>query len=169
MIKLTFSSNPKDQDLTIAANEYQSIWDKDGQKIISIMEATSGLIFSPQEISVIVYEGISQSGTGNLPMKLRASYPLEVKKGTLVHELGHRLIGQLTKRPSDLDEHQILFLILYDIWIALYGKDFADNMIETEKLRKGYYDYAQAWKQALTLTKEDRMARFESIKKLNES
>jgi hypothetical protein len=32
----------------------------------------------------------------------------------LVHELGHRLMGDLV--PSNVDHHSIIFLFVYDVW-----------------------------------------------------
>ena len=90
-----------------------------------------------------------------------------MKKATLVHELGHRLNVQLHKRPGDIDEHRILFLYLYEVWTALYGKDFANRMVEVEKKRKGLYDYESAWNWALALTRDERAAKLREIVKSN--
>lgn len=166
-MKLLFSPISNGPIIISATNEYQTIWNEDGAKIVATMEEISGLSFIQQEISVIIYEGISHSGSAELPMKLRASYPLDIKRGTLIHELGHRLIEQLSNRPDNLDEHRLLFLVLYDIWTDLYGQDFANEMVVAEKLRKGYYNYALVWEQTLILSRSERMAKFESVKKLN--
>jgi hypothetical protein len=96
-------------------------------------------------------------------MKLRASYPPDVKKATLIHELGHRLLARIPK-TTELDEHRVLFLVLYDIWESLYGKGFADRMVEVEKKRKGLYDYESAWKWALSLSKEERATKFKALR-----
>ena len=85
------------------------------------MERGSGLTFLENHVNAVVFEGVSQSGAGDRPMYLRASYPADVKKATLVHEHGHRLIAQLRIRPTDLDEHRVLFLFLYDVWESLWG------------------------------------------------
>lgn len=167
MIKLTFSSESNDSGVVSATKEYQTIWNEDGTRIIAVMENMAGLKFSQTEIGVIVYEGISYSGYIDLPMKLRASYPKDIKKGTLVHELGHRLIEQLTNRPDDTDEHQLLFLVLYDIWVAIYGQEFADKMVKTEELRTGLYDYKTCWADALTISKKERYEKFNLVKNLN--
>ena len=53
---------------------------------------------------------------------------------------------------------------MYDIWESLYGKDFADRMVEVEKKRKGLYDYESAWKWALSMSKEERATRFKALK-----
>lgn len=95
-------------------------------------------------------------------MKLRASYPPDVKKATLIHELGHRLLAGIPK-TNEIDEHRILFLVLYDIWEKLYGKDFADRMVEVEKKRRGRYDYESAWKWVLVMSKEERAAKFKAL------
>ena len=106
------------------------------KRMIQAMERVSGLKFAETELKAVIYEGPSNSGFGSNPMNLRASYPMDVKKATLVHELSHRMNAQLKKRPKDLDEHRILFLYLYDVWESLYGKDFADQQVEVEKRRK---------------------------------
>ena len=127
------------------------------------MEAVSGLKFSDTAIETVVYEGVSWAGKGDSPMKLRASYSEDVKKGTLVHELGHRLISRITKRPDNLDEHRILNLILYDIWTALYGEDFAKMMVGVESKRKGIYDYETAWQWTLALNEDNRKKMFQEL------
>jgi hypothetical protein len=81
-------------------------------------------------------------------MYLRASYPADVKKAALVHEHGHRLIAQLRNRPTDVDEHRMLFLFLYDVRQSLWGKAFADTQVKIESGRTGLYDYESAWKWA---------------------
>ena len=102
-------------------------------------------------------------------MKLRASYPEGVKKATLAHELGHRLNSQLTNRPKEMDEHRILFLYLYDVWTKLYGKRFADEMVEVEKKRKGLYDYETAWEWALSMSESERAAKLKEVIRMSAS
>jgi hypothetical protein len=92
-----------------------------------------------------------------------------VKRATLIHELGHRLLVPIRiPKSKDLDEHKVLFLILYDVWEQLYGKEFADRSVEVEKQRKGLYDYEAAWKWALSLSKEQRAAEFKELKEFTE-
>ena len=167
LIKMTFT--PESEKFVEATSRYQDIWKTEGRKMIEAMEIVSGLRFLEREISVIVFESASSSGFGDTPMKLRASYPEEVKKATLIHELGHRLISQLKNRPKDIDEHRILFLYLYDVWTKLYGRSFADRMVEVEKKRKGIYDYETAWNWTLSLSEEERAAKFKEIVKSNSS
>jgi len=158
---------PESEKYTQATKQYQEIWDTEGRKMIEAMEIVSGLRFLETDIPVIVFEGASSSGFGDRPMKLRASYPEEVKKATLIHELGHRLNSQLKDRPKDIDEHRVLFLYLYDVWAKLYGRSFADRMVDVEKKRKGIYDYETAWNWALSLSDEKRAGKFKEIVKNN--
>ena len=164
-VSMTFT--PQDQTFAVAAEAYRQLWVDEGTRIIEGMERESGLPFPEDHVNAIVFEGVSRSGSGNTPMYLRASYPPDVKKATLVHELGHRLIAQLRIRPADVDEHRVLFLFLYDLWERLWGRDFADQQVTVESGRTGVYDYASAWRWALSLGKEQRASRFAEILKAN--
>jgi hypothetical protein len=164
-VRMDFS--PESEKFVEATKRYQEIWKAEGKKMIEAMEVISGLKFSETDIRVIVFEGASNSGYRDTPMKLRASYTDEIKKATLVHEVGHRLNSQLQNRPKDIDEHRILFLYLYDVWTNLYGRSFADRMVEVEKGRKGLYDYETAWKWALSLSQEERAAKLKEIVRNN--
>jgi hypothetical protein len=68
------------------------------------------------------------------------------------------------KPTSEIDEHRKLFLVLYDIWVVLYGKDFADKNVAVESRRKGLYDYESAWKWALAMSAEERAAKFKALR-----
>jgi hypothetical protein len=160
-VKMSFA--PESDKFVEATKEYQALWANEGAKMISALEEVSGLRFPPDDVKVVVFEGASNSGYGDKPMKLRASYPADVKKATLIHELGHRLNWRIRNRPDDVDEHRILFLYLYDVWSKLYGKEFADRMVEVEKKRKGIYDYETAWNWALSMTAQERAARLRKI------
>ncbi len=48
----------------------------------------------------------------------------------------------------------VLYLFLYDVWHELYGKDFADRMVEVESERSDMYK--NAWAQALNLSFNQR-------------
>ncbi len=162
-VNLTFE--PESQRFEQAVEEYRKLWASEGKRIIEALESVSGLRFQEREVRAIVFEGPSNSGGPAGPMKMRASYPADVKKATLAHELGHRMNFQIKKRPKELDEHRILFLYLYDVWEKLYGKTFADEQVTIEKGRKGLYDYDSAWKWALSMTKEERAAKFRALVK----
>src|SRR5262245_25908524 len=112
-----------------AAAEYDALWKAEGVRMVEAMERVTGLRFEERAIKAIIYEGTSFSGPGDRPMQLRASYPAEVKKATLIHELLHRMLVRV-KVTGEIDEHRKLFLVLYDIWVGLYGKEFADRNVE---------------------------------------
>lgn len=159
-LKLNFT--PEAEKFAEAVKQYESIWASEGDKMVSALEAAAGMKFTDKEVKVIVYEGTSWSGFGDKPMKLRASYPADVKKATLIHELGHRLLARLPETP-EMDAHRILFLILYDVWVKLYGKEFADQNVVIEQGRKGLYDYEAAWNWTLKLNEKERAARFKEF------
>jgi hypothetical protein len=147
-----------------AAAEYDALWKAEGARMVEAMERITGLPFEEREIKAVIYEGVSFSGSGDRPMQLRASYPAEVKKATLIHELSHRMLSRV-KTTAEIDEHRKIFLVLYDIWVTLYGKEFADQNVAVESKRKGLYDYESAWKWALTMSAEDRAAKFKTLAK----
>jgi hypothetical protein len=158
-VQLLFT--PDSAEHTSAAAEYEQIWATEGERIINALENTTGLRFEENKISVIVLEEASSSGYRAIPMRLRASYPLDVKKATLIHELGHRLQAELFKKEDE--SHPYLFLYLYDVWTQLYGREFADQQVKVESARKGLYDYDRAWKEALALTETQRKERWQNF------
>jgi hypothetical protein len=161
--KVGMTFTPEQARFADAAGEYRRIWADEGARMIDALERASGMQFPDMKIEVVIFEGPSISGRGSAPMKLRASYSADVKKGALVHELGHRLNARLRNRPKDLDEHRILFLYLYEAWEQLYGKDFADREVAFEKTLKGLYDYEAAWNWALSMTKEERASKLREL------
>jgi hypothetical protein len=166
-VGITFTPEKDNQSFSAAAEEYRRIWTDEGEHIIRTMEQISRLTFPERTINAEIYEGPSFSGRGGAPMRLRASYAADVKKGVLVHELGHRMNAQLKKRPKDLDEHRLLFLYLYDLQESLYGKAFADSQVAFEKTLKGSYDYDAAWNWALGMSRDERLAKFGEVARAN--
>lgn len=152
-----------------AAGEYRQIWSQDGDRIIKTFTEVTGLDFKQESIEVIVYEGPSFSGNRTKPMKLRASLDYEVKQGTLLHELAHRLISPLPQRIETLDEHQTLNLYLYDVWSGLYGQDFATMMVEFESNLQGTYNYKATWQWFLKLSATEKKTWWETFKRLNQN
>ena len=158
---LVVNFTPTADTFKAATDEYAAIWAKEGARIVAAMERMTGLQFEPGPIDVRVYEGVSFSGSRDgRPMMLRASYPEPTKRGTLVHELAHRLASGL---PFKGDHHELIFLFLYDVWVDLWGKEFADEQVKIESRRKGIVDYETIWKKALALTAEERARRFQEI------
>ena len=164
-VKITFT--PESEKFADASKQYQALWSAEGDRMIAALEKVSGMKFTETAFETIVFEGVSRSGRpGGSPMKMRASYTADTKKATLIHEIGHRHISQLEKRPEGIDEHSVLNLILYDIWIDLYGKKFADEQVEIEKARRG--PYPAAWEYALSMTRKERGRKFKEIRKQNQ-
>ena len=150
---------PDSDQFSPAAREYQEIWSRDGVRITAAMEAASGRDFEDREVKAIVREVASSSGYKETPMQLRASYPPDTKKATLIHELGHRLESDLFHH--DEDDHKYLFLWIYDIWVKLYGREFADAQVAIKKQRGRMYP--AAWDFALSFTPEERAAKWKEI------
>ena len=146
-------------ELLEAAREYEAIWASDGGRIIQTMESVSGLAFGDDAIRVIVFEGVSSSGLGEQPMRLRASYPRDTKRATLIHELGPRLQAGL-RRPDE-DQHALLALWLSEVWESLYGPQFVVEQVAIEKQRGG--PYPQAWDDALSISRTERRARWNDL------
>jgi hypothetical protein len=164
-VSMTFT--PQDQTFADATDAYRRMWADEGARITEAMERVTALTFVGRNIQVVVYEGTSRAGDRDTPMYLRASYSPDEKKSAVVHELGHRLIAQLVNRPPDLDEHRVLDLFLYDVWESLWGTAFADAQVAVEGTRIGLYDYASAWRWALSLSKAERASRFAAIVSAN--
>ena len=95
-------------------------------------------------------------------MVLRASYREPTKRGTLVHELGHRLAADV---PFKGEHHELIFLFVYDVWVDLWGKPFADEQVAVESQRRGLVDYEGIWKKTLTMSQTERASRLQQILK----
>jgi len=150
---------PESETFAAAVGEYERIWAADAARIARTMQDVSGLTFTDTAVTAVVFEGVSSSGFRDTPMRLRASYPIDTKRATLIHELGHRLQSPLFRQQDE--EHGPLFLWLYDVWVALYGKDFADAQVLVEKRRRG--PYPRAWDEALALSPGERAKRWKAI------
>jgi hypothetical protein len=150
----TISFIPWEPEFIAAVDEYRAIWSAEGGRIVEALRRATGLTLEAGPIHAIVYEGPSFSGYHEAPMRLRASYPSATKRATLVHELSHRLIADLV--PYDFEDHPTIFLFVYDVWVELWGKEFADEQVQIESARRGLYDYESAWKDALALGADAR-------------
>lgn len=152
-LRITFTA--ESPQFEAAASEYVELWTREGERIVDAMESVSGLKFDGNEVKAIVFEGTSESGYRERPMRLRASYPPDTKKATLIHELGHRLESDLFRGE---DDHPYLFLWIYDVWVKLYGRQFADAQVAVEKARGRMYP--AAWEAAMALTAEQRASKW---------
>ena len=149
---------PASPRFAAATEEYQDIWNTEGARISAAFEEATGLQMENGPIRAIVYNGISSSGYPGWPMRMRADLAPDTKRATLVHELAHRLISPIT--PRRFEDHPVIFLFVYDVWVQLWGKDFADAQVAVESQRTGRYDYAGAWRDALALGAEGRKQRW---------
>src|SRR5262245_18364770 len=82
-VSMTFT--PQDQTFAEAAEAYRRLWVDEGSTIIEAMERGTGLTSRETHVNAVIFEGPSNSGFGDRPMYLRASYPFDVKRATLVH------------------------------------------------------------------------------------
>lgn len=159
MLKIDFYPDCDIPRFIEAAGEYQKIWQEDGNKICNAIEKITGLSFQVDLINAIVLEKKSESH----PLTLRASYSKETKKATLIHELCHRIIPRTTSmKDSSLENHKVLDLVLYDIWLEIYGKEFADQSVTEEGNMFGS-TYKEAWESALVYNKDERQAEFKKM------
>ena len=161
-VRITFTAP---DSLESAAEEYRRIWAAEGDRMVATMERVAGLRFvnehyADTNIRANVIERASNSGYRDSPMTMRASYPADTKRATLMHELGHRLMGGLFRR--DEEEHDFLFLWLYDAWSLLYGRAFADTQVAIEKRRA--QRYVDAWNSALASDSAGRARRWREIR-----
>jgi len=157
--ELRIQFQPDSDQFSEAAHQYEAIWAREGPAITAAMETASGLKFEDREVKAMVLEVSSDSGYKEKPMHLRASYPLDTKKATLIHELGHRLQSDLFHHGED--DHKYLFLWIYDVWLKLYGREFADAQVAVEKQRGRMYP--AAWDFALSFTPEQRALKWKEI------
>lgn len=151
---------PKNPKYSKAANEYENIWFGEKGRIIKSLEQYTGFKFWQKNIHVNVSNEVSNSGY-NLddPMSLYYDFDEDFKKATLIHELGHRImLINMRSLPTGYDPHQLLDLFLYDVWVELYGREFAKYQIEkeSEESRKKIYDFEKTWKWALSMSKKER-------------
>lgn len=164
-----FAADPEHSAL---ADSARHIWETDGPRIIEAMERSTGLRFQDRAITVILRAAPSSSGaTGDptSPVRLNVRYPISM---TLIHELGHRLNPPQDKFPPELrtghrglDEHKVLYLYLYDVWVLLYGTEKADEWRENEWewANLGADFIRTAWDWAMSLGKEGRAAKLREI------
>jgi hypothetical protein len=151
-----------------AARAYRAIWEQDGARIIAALEARTCMKFPETAVAAIVGDAVSDSGGPEHPMSLRASYDLDVKRATLVHELAHRHLWQLTQRLDDVDGHHTLYLILDRVWADVWGPEFATARVRGESTWAATYNYASAWDWANKLTVDQRGVMWNRLLTMND-
>jgi hypothetical protein len=161
--------NPKFEK---AAKEYAKLWKEEGERITKTIEEVSGLKFKERIINAIVYDRISMSH----PLQLQTGLSLKEKRGTIAHEICHRLLWSNKIKWEDIKgkhgfrllTHRPLDLILYDILVELYGEKVAKEEVKFEiELwdEKDVSPYKIAWDWALGMTKEERKKEFKKYLK----
>jgi len=169
-MQINFYPEEDNPEFEKAAEEYAKIWKEEGNKIVTAIEKVGELKFKEKIINAIIYNEISFS----VPLKLQANNSMEHKKGTLTHELCHRLVvgNNITLKSGKtynswtMAVHKHIDLILYDIYVELYGETFAKKEIAYEIslwTGKGISPYKTAWDWALSMTKEERQKLWKKI------
>lgn len=158
---ITFHPESDYLDLSSSIKEFEEIWKAEGEKIVKVWEQNTGLKFKETVINAIVFDGISHSH----PLSLRYNYDLNRKKSVLVHELGHRILYKRVRgmgKASSEDHHKFLFLVLYEVFVELYGEAFAeDAVLWDSNLPRD--EYKIAWEWALKFPKDERKKMFNEI------
>jgi hypothetical protein len=164
MLQINFYPESDKKEYIKAAKEYQLIWKNDGKTIIELIEKYSGMDFKTKIINAVTFSDVSFS----VPMTLESNLAYDQKRGTLVHELIHRLLVDYDFWFQDNENitetiHKIIDLILFDIWTDLFGKDKAKENMNHE-ISYGCLDYKNTWEWALSFSREDRKTKFEEMK-----
>jgi hypothetical protein len=146
---------------------YRAIWDEFGDRIVAAFETVTCLPFTESIVAAVVADDVSHSGGPEHPMQLRATYVRAVKQSTLVHELGHRHLWQLTERLEGVDGHMTLYLVLDRVWAQVWGEDFAGERVRGESGWRADYDYAAAWTWARSLRRNERVRLWNELLALN--
>lgn len=173
MLIIKFYPDSNIKDFSEAVGKYRDIWKKKGREIVKSIEKVSGLKFKETYINSIVFQ--AKFPSQSYPLCLRADLPDDRKTSILIHELTHRIlagngIGPLTKQFKNEKEksfgvHQILYLILYDIWVDLYNEKFAQESALAESNIPRTDVYKKAWKWALSFSFQERQKKFSSLVK----
>ena len=95
-------------------------------------------------------------------IRLRASYSPPTRRRPWPTRSATGFASTLP-RGSCLDDHRLLYLFLYDVWTDLYGRDFADRMVDIERRIGPAYEAAWSW--ALAMSREERQARLAALRK----
>lgn len=146
---------------------YRAIWEESGERIVAALETLTCLPFTESSVPAVVAEAVSHSGGPEHPMQLRASYVRTIKQSTLVHELGHRHLWQLSERLDDVDGHMTLYLVLDRVWAHVWGEEFAEERVQGESAWRATYDYDTAWNWARSLKREERARLWNELLRLN--
>lgn len=165
MIHLSFVPEADLPELQATAENYQRLWLEFGSSIVESAKKITGLDFASHKIVATVHNGHSQSH----PLMLQATTNRQRSRGDLVHELVHILLVDNNIHSNVIGDsnhgravHKLLDLVLYDIYIKVYGRTFARDQVALEKSQNP--DYEDAWQWALSKNYEERQLAFEKYK-----
>lgn len=158
------ASSPADQ---WDARTYRKIWDEFGDRIVAAFETVTCLPFAERRVPAVVADDVSHSGGPEHPMQLRGTYTRAMKQATLVHELGHRHLWQLSERLEGTDGHMTLYLVLDEVWAQVWGEEFAKERIAAESGWEASYDYDRAWRWSRSLPRAERVRLWNQLLVLN--
>jgi hypothetical protein len=168
MITISFYPESDDPKLVKEAIVYKDIWTSEGVLIIDALEAQSGFTFTEFHINALVNNSYNRP----YPLQLLAKTESDDKKGILLHQLTHRLLEgngiyvvYKDKYQEVLEEHKIIYFILYDVMLKLYGEDFTQYRIETESFK--VRSYAEAWEYVTSYDEKHREEKLKQMIKLH--
>jgi hypothetical protein len=165
MLELRFVAESDEPELHTAVAHYQMIWREFGATIVTAAKKITGLEFPMSSIKATVHNGHSKSH----PLTLQATTNRQRSRGDLVHELMHILLVDNNIHSDVIADdgnhgervHKLLDLILYDVYVEVYGHTFARDQVALEKSQNS--DYKEAWEWTLNMTPAERKSKFQQI------
>lgn len=171
---MKFDIKPADDsfDMMLEAGQYQKIWQDHSARITAAFTKLTGLHFQQYHITAQVTKGThGNAGQPGKAMILPDDYTTTDRKTcTLMHELGHRLLGGNALNPVALGllpdeeghhddwqwyEHRHLYLFLQDSIREAFGEEYADRCAK-EELQNAPDHYLEAWNWAMSMSFEER-------------
>lgn len=168
MLKITFRAEQDYPEIQTAVEHYSKLWDEIGSTVLRAAKQVSGLGFQSKQLEAIVYDGVSQSH----PLKLQATTNHQRSRGDLVHELMHILLTDNNIHSDVIDDpnhtrraHKLLDLILFDVYVGVFGREFAREQVALERSQSP--DYEQAWDWVLAMGPAERKTKFATYRQAN--
>lgn len=176
-MKLVIKPADDSFDMMLEAGQYQRIWQEHSDTILEAFKKVTGLTFQQRLITARVTKGTyGNAGLPGKAMILPGDYTTEdCKTCTLMHELGHRLLGGNALNPIALGlvpdaeenhhdwqwyEHRHLYLFLQDAIREAFSSAYADRCAKEEAaILPDYYHEAWNWAMSMTLTQRQQAVR----------
>jgi hypothetical protein len=173
MLVIKFYPDSDFWDLRESTRTYRELWKKKGKKVTKSIEKISGLKFRETFINAVVF--LAKFPSQSFPLSLRGDIADKMKLPILVHELCHRimvgnhirLLKNKVKNEQEaiLERHKVVDIILYDIWVEIFGRKYTDEIVQSESAIQKTGVYKKAWNWALKFTEKERAKRFSEIVK----